>query len=543
VDFVHVEAGAQGDRARQEEAVNRLLLQSLQTGYAASLLPAYARFVRAASDPQTIQLRKLRQILKDNAGTRFGRRYRFDRIHDLESFRASVPIARFDAFDPWIERIARGERQVLTRQAVRMMERTSGSTSANKLVPFTDGLLREVAASTHAWLFDLMRGLPELRARRSYWSISPAGRSRQSTPGGIPIGMEDDTAYFGPLARWVLSSMMIVPSSLARIENLDRWRWETCRRMMAAEDLGLISVWSPTFLIVLMETIEREYDDLLESLPHGSAERIRRARDANAGVLTGEVIWPRLVLVSCWADGPSKAFRHSIQRWFPRTRMQPKGLLATEGVVSLPLLGVEGSVLAVSGHFLEFLDVEAPSRQPVLAHELREGAAYSPVLTTAGGLYRYHLQDVVRCVGRWRGTACVQFEGRLDCVSDLAGEKLDARVVGKALDQAAAKAPRPWLFAMLAPELGSPPRYRLYVESPGDDAALKAGAVVVEEALLQGAHYAYCRKLGQLGPVEPYRVRDGMRSMEKRRASEGGRVGDLKPTPLDRRTGWGWYFE
>lgn len=522
--------------------MNRLLLGAVHTGYAASLLPAWKRFFDAASHPPNAQLQKLQSIVRDNESTSFGHAHGFRKITDLASFRAAVPISRFDGFDPWIERVAKGEPAVLTREPVTMMERTSGSTSANKLVPFTRGLLSEVAASTHPWIFDLLRGIPSLRTTRSYWSISPVGRKREKTPGGIPIGMEDDTEYFGPVARWILGSMMVVPPALARIEKLDRWRWETCRNLVAAGDLGLISVWSPTFLTLLMEAIEREFDDLLETLPAGRATEIRRARDRNGGALTAEVIWPQLALVSCWADGPSKAFLPHIKRWFPRTRLQPKGLLATEGVVSFPLLGVEGSVLSVAGHFLEFIDVDKPCAEPLLAHELRVGGSYSPVLTTSGGLYRYHLQDVIRCVGRWRETPCVRFDGRLDCVSDLTGEKLDARVVGAALEAAVARVQGPWAFVMLAPEMGNPPCYQLYVESPDGDAPIDALAAEVEAALRAGAHYEYCRKLGQLGPVRAVRVQAGARALEWRRADEGGKLGDLKPSPLDRRVGWNKYF-
>jgi len=522
--------------------MNRLLLGALHTGYAASLLPAWRRFAEAASDPSKAQLQKLQSIVRENQATSFGHAHKFAGITDLASFRSAVPISRFEAFEPWIERVAKGEPAVLTRAPVKMMERTSGSTSANKLVPFTAGLLSEVAASTHPWLFDLLRGIPALRTTRSYWSISPVGRRREKTAGGIPIGMEDDTEYFGPVARWILGSTMAVPQALARIDKLDRWRWETCRNLLSAGDLGLISVWSPTFITLLMEGIEREFDDLLETIPSARATEIRRARDRNRGELTGDVLWPRLALVSCWADGPSKAFLPQIQRWFPRTRLQPKGLLATEGVVSFPLLGVEGQVLSVAGHFLEFIDVDKPDAEPLLAHELRVDGFYSPVLTTSGGLYRYHLQDVVRCVGRWRGTPCVRFEGRLDCVSDIAGEKLDARVVGAALELATSRVEGPWAFVMLAPEMGSPPCYQLYVEASGDDAPIDALAAEVEKVLRAGAHYDYCRKLGQLGPVRAIRVEAGARALEWRRADEGGKLGDLKPSPLDRRTGWDRYF-
>lgn len=525
---------------------HRLVLRGMHAGYGVSLKPAWRRFETAASHPQDAQASRLRAILRANAQTCFGREHGFDRIDSVRSFQSRVPIHRFDQMSPWVQRIADGESNVLTHEPVCRMEATSGSTSPNKLIPFTVGVLGEIAAATHPWLFDLLHRCPGLAGTRSYWAISPVTRTRQHTPGGIPIGVEDDTAYFGPLGRWILGTMMAVPQGIARIPDVRRWRSETCKHLIATEDLGLISVWSPTFATRLMETIEQDLEDLLARIDPRRAARIRRSLDEHHGVLTGEVLWPKLALLSSWVDGPSRAFLPSLRRFFPETPIQPKGLLATEGVVSFPLWGVEGSVLAVAGHFLEFLDLAHPDRPPMLAHELREGALVSPVLTTSAGLYRYHLQDQVRCVGRYRSTPCIRFESRLDCVSDLAGEKLDARVVGQAIEDAVQATGGSFRFAMLAPELGSPPSYHLYLESsrpqPDREGAQRM-ARKVEDALLQGVHYAYCRKLGQLGPVQAVLVAGGVRALERRRAMEGGRLGELKPSPLDRRTGWLAFFQ
>ena len=48
------------------------------------------------------------------------------------------------------------------------------------------------------------------------------------------------------------------------------------------------------------------------------------------------LLWPRLRVVSCWDQGRARAEADTIRRWFPRARVQGKGLLATEGVVSVP---------------------------------------------------------------------------------------------------------------------------------------------------------------------------------------------------------------
>src|SRR5208282_5190930 len=101
-----------------------------------------------------------------------------------------------------------------------------------------------------------------------------------------------------------------------------------------------------------------------------------------------------------WGGAPELA------AMFPRATIQPKGLIATEGFVSLPLWGRDGAALAIRSHFFEFLDAVEKSR---LAHELSVGEEYSIVLTTGGALWRYRLHDRVKVMGFERECPLLKF--------------------------------------------------------------------------------------------------------------------------------------
>ncbi|MBM4321651.1 MAG: GH3 auxin-responsive promoter family protein [Deltaproteobacteria bacterium] len=274
-----------------------------------------------------------------------------------------------------------------------------------------------------------------------------------------------------------------------------------------------------------------------------------RVRDGAAGAL-GEhplhlfpspyplILQPRLALISCWADGPSAAFLPALRRFFPRTEVQPKGLLATKGVVTTPLCGAASPVLAVASHFYEFVELEHPGRRPLLAHQLRPGGSYTPLLSTGGGLYRYALRDQADCVGRLRATPLLRFAGKLDRVSDLCGEKLAASTVEQALGRLGPSCGVAWDFALLAPASGEPTGYVLLLESGAEDALLDRLVAQLDAELAQGHHYGYCRSLGQLAPLRWRRVRDGWTRFQARLQAEGHRAGEVKPTGLDQRPGW-----
>ncbi len=450
----------------------------------------------------------------------------------MRAYQDRVPRVDYDAVEPQIQRIARGETAVLSAQPVQMLEPSGGSTSTTKLIPYTQDLLDEFSAATGPWLFNLHAACPGLWGTRSYWSVSPAVARREThSEGGLPLGFEDDTEYFNGVERWALRRMLAVPAEVGKLRDVAAWRRATAIHLLRAEDLGFFSVWSPSFLTLLMDFIAEQLPELLAALPAARAQAID-ARLAASGRLYGECLWPRLALLSCWTEGPAASQLAALKAWFPATPIQGKGLLATEGVVSIPIWGQPAAVTAVSSHFLEFIDLEAPEARPRLCHELRVGGRYSPLLSTGGGLYRYHLKDVVACVGHYRRAPCLRFCGKLDRTSDVSGEKISAGQVDAGLRRAEQKLGLSPDFALLAPVRGQPPHYCLYLEA-GPHAPLEAVRQLVEAHLESGHHYQYCRKLGQLGPLRVLAVQNGLVRYQQWQLARGRRLGDIKPTRLD----------
>jgi hypothetical protein len=514
----------------------------LQTVHRLSLRPAHERFERAVRSCEAAQAGRLRDLVSSNTDTAYGRAHRFEAVTSVRAWQSRVPIVEYDDIQPWVTRAAAGERRVLTAAPVRMFERTSGSTEANKLVPYTAGLLDEFAAATGPWLHGLYASYPGLRGTTSYWSISPATRQRELTQGGTPVGFDDDTEYFGRLERFAVQRMLAVPATVARLSDMSAWADATTRHLVAAENLGLISVWHPSFLALLLNRIESNLDPLLD---HVSLRRRTAVRDRlQRGKALSEALWPRLSVVSCWADGAAAAAVHTLAGSVPHADVQPKGLLATEGVVSFPLRLHDRSVTvaAVTGHFLEFVNLEQPTARPRLAHELRRGATYAPVISTAGGFYRYRLGDAVRCDGFHHQAPVLRFEGRIDQVSDLRGEKLNPRVVAAAVRYAERTTGAALAFAMVAPVADDPPHYCLYAEGT-DDATLGMMCEAIEKKLCEGHGYRYARALGQLAPLRGVQVRDGAARYILARTRTGQRAGDVKPAYLDTGLDWRSVFE
>ena len=533
------------------------------------MAPSALRFHRALARPEQAQAECLQRVLRASAGSQQAARVSgFSRLMRVGEFQEAVPVSTPDSVAADVERIAAGEPRVLTGAPVVRFEPSGGSSGASKLVPVTRGLLEEFHHALAPMLFELLQRRPAVRVGPSYWSISPMGRKRGRTVGGIPVGSVEDSAYFPRVLQPLLARVFAVPGDVARLPDVESCRYVTLWFLVACEDLVLISVWNPSFLTLLMDALEVHGERLAEDLERGTCrppslepgkeshavlsrmrfkprpERARVLRRALQEGLSGRTLWPRLALISMWTEAQAAHAVGPARRRFEGVEVQGKGLLATEGVITIPLFDTPAPVLAVRSHFYEFVDPERPDARPRLAHELERGREYVVLLSTSGGLLRYRLGDLVRVEGFVGATPCLRFMGRADAVSDLVGEKLAATRVTTVLD---AQLPsvfggaRP-RFAMLAPEWEAPPAYRLFLETDAPDERLAEAAEAIERSLREGFHYRYARELGQLGPVRALRVTDGARHYEARCIALGQRAGDIKPMDLHQQPGWAAHF-
>jgi hypothetical protein len=516
----------------------------------------WRRFRRALQHPEEAQMRILRRLLRANRASSTGRRLRFDAIDSYEHFRNRVPLSTYEDYQPFIERIIAGEAGELTSEPVRRLMPSSGSSAARKLIPYTASLQREFGRAIAPWIVDLYSRRPDLREGPSYWSVSPAANCTD-TPSRVPIGYEEDSAYLGGLLQSLVDATLAVPGFVSRIRDMETFRYVTLLFLLRRPELRLISVWNPSFLTLLIDDAPRHWDRLLEDLKEGTftppqpLERALRAALAQpfranpgraqelhrCGPRDVVQFWKRLAVISCWGDAHASGGATDLAQRFPGVEIQHKGLLATEAFVTLPFDGHHP--LAVTSHFFEFLDDDG---RALLAHELSEGGEYQVVVTTGGGLYRYRLGDRVRVESRMGATPSLRFLGKEDHVSDRCGEKLTAAHVGQAVEGLLHDAGIEATFSMLAPdEHRRPVGYSLYLETAAQlppDLASR-----LDRLLAENPHYDYCLRLGQLAPAQVFQVRgDAQRAYLDAIVRRGGRLGEIKPSPLSNLGGWSRIF-
>jgi hypothetical protein len=193
----------------------------------------------------------------------------------------------------------------------------------------------------------------------------------------------------------------------------------------------------------------------------------------------------------------------------------------------------------VRSHFLEFVDVQTPERPALSLNELQVGARYRPLLTTSGGLYRYDLGDCVEVLGYYGNTPQLKFSGRLDQRSDLRGEKLNAAQVDAVLEQACRSCGVQPQFLLMAPTSARTPSYCLFIEADvAHGETLMQLGERIGRLLCESYHYKLCRAQGQLDHLQVVSVNGGYQRCQQKRAAQGMKLGNIKPTRLASETFW-----
>lgn len=492
-----------------------------QSLWAAGNLTTAARFSHALRDPVSMQTAWLMRRLTADANSVFGREHDFHAIQSYRDYARNVPLRDWTGFSSWIDRIQTGERGVLGMEAVSHLVPTSGSSGARKLIPFTPCLHRSFADAVGAWMFDLTCLEPGILGGPAYWSISPLVDEASEPTGAVPVGFADDAEYLGSWKAKMARFVMAVPSEIRHERDTNMFWKRTAASLLSHGKLRLISVWHPSFFGLIQDVIEREWNGLLDLI-----DKKRAAELQTVGPGDPSGWWRALRVISCWGDMAAEPGMREIARRFPRCRVQAKGLLATEAVVTIPWRGFYP--LAITSHFFEFLTEQG---DVLVSHELESGKRYEVVVTNGGGLWRYRLGDMVECDGFCGRTPTLRFLGRAGNVSDLCGEKLSEAFVAECFADLWPRGDdRPvdvYLRAKSKSAAPGLPGYDLVVASPVDE----KWAESLDSLLRRNPHYDLARRLGQLRPpclcVDP---NIGVLGNE----GDHRRLGDIKPMVLVR---------
>ncbi len=460
------------------------------------LLPLYrrklVRFEQAVQQARLQQQEIRTRILRFGAETALGKDFGLVKIQNTADFRRQLPIAGFDHFAPYIQRVAAGETTALFPQGEPLLTfvQTSATTGNPKILPVNKTWFRHYSNDWDIWGVKAycdhgdMMGMPIFQMS-GVWKLG-------TTPGGFNIATI--SAMIERYQSPAIKVTYAVPAEIKRIADVEA-RGYCMLRSTATQSLGLISTITPSSILQIGEWTAKFGPQLVRDLAQGTldatldlppdvrrqlAARVRRPQRELArrleqaisehGVLRPKDIW-RPVMISCWLGGTVGYSAKRIPEQFGDVPLRDQGLLSSEGRHTIPMGdGIPYGPLAISSNYYEFIpaDEAVSDKATVLeAHELEQDKLYRIIMTTYGGLYRYDIGDIVKCVGYMGEAPLIEFMQKDGSYCDIEGEKLSAFTVCQAVERAQAKSGLAISCFTVTPQMrpGERPRYAIIIET------------------------------------------------------------------------------
>jgi len=485
------------------------------------------RWRRAVARTRETQARVLADLLAHFAETDFGRDFRFDGARTADDLRARMPVAGYERGAPYIERVARGETGALFPPGTRihMFAMTSGTTGRAKYIPVTDRVLKEYRKGWHIWGACAMNDHFDAFGAKILQVSSRM--DEEITPSGLPAGAISGLAAQGQ--RRVVRRLYVCSAEAALAGDTASKYYLLCRLGLACDRVMPITA-NPSTLLALARTMDRRKDDLLRDLADGTLaddvaipgevrQRVERRLRADpdrarrlervareAGRLYPKQVWD-IPLIGTWKGGTLSLYLREMPRYWGEAPIRDIGLIASEGRFSVPTQ-TDGSagVLETCGTFYEFIPEaqgDADDPETLLAHEVEVGGRYFLVVTTAGGLFRYHMGDLVQVVDRHGEVPVIVFLNKGEHVASLTGEKLTEHQVVSAVNASVGEMGLSLDGYCLCPTWADVPHYTLLVEETdvAPEPAEKLASAVDSALARLNMEYEDKRRSGRLRPV------------------------------------------
>ncbi len=505
---------------------------------AAPIRRRLAAFEEATKYPDKVQFEVLRRILKQQTNTSFGKDHHFGSIAALADFQRRIPVRGYDYVEPYLQRVLKGETSaLLADQKIHMFAMTSGTTATRKYIPVTDQYLADYRRGWNIWGLKVYRDHPIVRMRPI---VQLSGDWEEFfTDTGIPCGAV--TGLTAQMQMRIVRWLYCVPGIVGKVKDPIAKHY-LALRLSVPRKVGMIIAANPSTLVNMARAGDQEKETLIRDIHDGTlserfdipadvrcavARRIAKRHPERAhaleeiirrtGTLYPKDYWPSECVIGNWMGGSVGAYLRHYPKYYGDTPVRDVGLIASEGRMTIPMSdGTPSGVLDITSHFFEFIPEEegdSPNPTVLSAHELKEGRNYYILLTTAYGLYRYNIFDVVRCTGFFNRTPLVEFLSKGAHIANITGEKVSEYQIIAAMSEVLREMNLDLTAYSVAPcwddEL---PFYGLFVE--GTDLANREQGVrltaAFEERLARiNIEYASKRESRRLGPVRLFLLPNG----------------------------------
>ncbi|MCV2485637.1 GH3 auxin-responsive promoter family protein [Flavobacterium sp. SH_e] len=370
----------------------------------------YKQTFRWAEKPIETQQRVFKSLIENAQNTEFGKDHHFDQIKTFEDFQRLVPIRDYEDLKSYIEKVVKGESDILWKGKPLYFAKTSGTTSGAKFIPLTkESMPYHIEAARNAILH----------------YINETGNAdfvdgKMIFLQGSPILTEKYGIKFGRLSGIVAH---FVPKYLQKNRMPS---WET----------NCIDDWETKVDAIVDETIKEDMS-VISGIPSWVQMYFERLEKKSGGKKIGEIFKNfNLFIYGGVNYEPYRAkFENMIGRKVDSIELFP----ASEGFFAYQDSQKEKGMLLLlnSGIFYEFIKADeffSENPKALTIGEVEVGVNYVLIISTNAGLWRYNIGDTIQFTSLAPHRVIVS--GRIKHYISAFGEHVIANEVENAMKEA-----------------------------------------------------------------------------------------------------------
>ena len=325
--------------------------------------------------PHEVQYELFNKLVKTAAKTEWGKKYDYSSIKSIEEYQNRVPVSDYDEFKGYIDRLRKGEANLIWPTEIKWFAKSSGTTSdKSKFIPVS----HEALEDCH------FRGGKDMLA--IYCHNNPDTEifngKGLALGGSNRISEFNTNSYFGDI-------------SAILVQNLPFWA-----EMLRTPDISiaLMDNWEVKLDVIANSTITEDVTNI-SGVPSWNLMLLKKILEITGRSNIMEV-WPNLEIF--FHGGVSFVpYREQFKKLIPSDQMNYlETYNASEGFFGIQdqLDSDEMLLMLDYGIFYEFipmaeLDKEHP--KAITLEQVKTNTNYALLISTNGGLWRYLIGDTI----------------------------------------------------------------------------------------------------------------------------------------------------
>ncbi|MBI1837115.1 MAG: GH3 auxin-responsive promoter family protein [Flavobacteriia bacterium] len=327
--------------------------------------------------PLEVQDEILSQLIEKGKDTEWGKKYEFSRIQSYLDFQRKIPLQDFDTLKPFIDRLLKGEENILWPSELKWFAKSSGTTSdRSKLIPVSKDALEDCHQKGGKDLLALYYDQhPEAKLYRGKHLI---------VGGSVEINSVTEKSFSGDLSAII-------------VKNLPWWAE---RRRTPSREIAMMHEWEAKIEKMAQSTVHEDVC-IIAGVPSWTMVLLNRVLEIS-GKNNLKEVWPNLVLYM--HGGVSfEPYRAQFKKIIPDEKMNYiETYNASEGFFGIQDQSRSNELLLMLdyGVYYEFIPMDQfqgiGSTEITNLSNVELGKNYALVISTNAGLWRYIIGDTIK---------------------------------------------------------------------------------------------------------------------------------------------------